>query len=569
MRLLLHATAATILVLAATTARAASPGYDTVVKTYFDAESLSHPVNATALGLHDGDARMDAVSPAFHAAEIRRLHATLAQLAGVDSAKLTQAERNDREILTAEIGGELLEEEHVQQWRHNPDIYVSLVTSGPYTLIARDFAPAPVRLRDAIAREAAIPGIFAAAKQNLTDMPPVFIDIGLEDVNGASDFLGHDLPAAFTSVADKTAQAALARSTRLAVAACKDFAAWLTAQKPAAHGSFVLGPDNFRRLLASDMIDLTPDQVLAAGRAQLKKDHDAFLAVSRIVDPAKPEDALKILGADHPDAAHLISTARGQLTMLHDFIMARHIIDLPGQDLPKVAETPPFQRAIVFGEMDPPGPFETHATQAYYYITPPDLSKSKAEQAQYLEYFNNALLLNLGVHEALPGHFVQYLYMRANPGWSLVRKTGHSYTATEGWAHYSEQMMQQEGLLDNSPKLHLAQLQDALLRDCRLVASVQMHTHGMSLADAATMMAQECFQPPPVAYKEARRGTSDPGYFSYTLGKLMILKLRADVQQKEGKSFTLAHFHDRFLGAGLVPLKIIRREIMDADGKLL
>jgi uncharacterized protein (DUF885 family) len=219
--------------------------------------------------------------------------------------------------------------------------------------------------------------------------------------------------------------------------------------------------------------------------------------------------------------------------------------------------------------MDPPGPFETHATQAYYYITPPDTTKSQAQQDDYLQYFNNALLLNLGVHEALPGHFVQYLFMRANPSWSTVRKTGHSYTATEGWAHYSEQMMQNEGLLDNSPKLHLAQLQDALLRDCRLVASVEMHTHGMSLTDASKMMAEECFQPPSVAYKEARRGTSDPGYFSYTLGKLMILKLRADAQAKEGKSFTLAHFHDRFLNAGLVPLKIIRREIMDADGPLL
>jgi uncharacterized protein (DUF885 family) len=562
-------TPAFALPLAATAAHAATPDYDATVKAYIDAEALSHPVNATSLGLHAGDAQMDAVSPAFHAAEVKRLHATLASLAAVDTSKLSRPQLDDREILTAEIGGELLEEEHVQQWRHNPDTYVGLVTNGPYSLIARNFAPASVRLQAAIARETAIPAIFAAAKENLTDMPPVFIDIALEDVNGAADFLGHDLPAAFTSVNDPKAQAELAATTQKAVAASKDFAAWLTAQKPAAHGSFVLGPDNFRRLLDADMIDLTPAQVLAAGRAQLQKDHDDFLAVSRALDPAKPADALKLVEADHPDGAHLISVARDQLAMLHDFIVAKHIIDLPGQDLPKVAETPQFQRAIVFGEMDPPGPFETHATQAYYYITPPDLSKSKAEQEEYLSYFNNALLLNLGVHEALPGHFVQYLYMRANPDWSLVRKTGHSYTATEGWAHYSEQMMQKQGLLDNNPKLHLAQLQDALLRDCRLVASVEMHTGGMSLADAAKMMADQCFQPPPVAYKEARRGTSDPGYFSYTLGKLMILKLRADAEAKEGKSFTLAHFHDRFLNAGLIPLKIIRREIMDADGPLL
>ena len=567
-----RAAAVSMLALGAAVPRAhaaGAPSYDEVVRAYFDAEFTRHPVNATALGLHDGDARMDAVTSAFHAGEVTRLHGTLAQLAALDSAKLTPVERNDRDILTGEIGGELLEEEHVQQWRHNPDVYVSLATNGPYTLIARNFAPAATRMNAAISREQAIPGILAAARQNLTDMPPVFIDIGLEDAQGAADFLAHDLPAAFAQVHDTKLQAELARTTRDAVAACQDFATWLTAQKKTAHGSFVLGADNYRRLLDADLIDLTPDQVLAAGRAQLKQDRADFLAVSRVVDPAHPGDALKVIGADHPDAAHLIGTAASQLAMLHDFIVAHHIIDLPGQDLPKVAETPPFQRAIVFGEMDPPGPFETHATQAYYYITPPDATKSQAQQNDYLEYFNNALLLNLGVHEALPGHFVQYLFMRANPAWSMVRKTGHSYTATEGWAHYSEQMMQREGLLDNSPKLHLAQLQDALLRDCRLVASVEMHTHGMSLADASKMMAEECFQPPSVAYKEARRGTSDPGYFSYTLGKLMILKLRADVQAKEGKSFTLAHFHDRFLNAGLVPLKIIRREIMDADGPLL
>ena len=557
------------LLIAAGGAKAAAPDFDAIVRGYIDAEAISHPVNATALGLHQGDARMDAVSAEFHASEVRRLHRTLADLAALDAEKLSAAQRDDREILQAEIGGELLEEEHAQQWRHNPDVYVSLVTNGPYSLIARDFAPAADRMRDAIAREAAIPAIFAAAKQNLTDMPAVFIEIGLEDVDGAASFLGHDLPDAFQGVHDATAQAALKEATQKSVAACQDFAAWLKDQKKTAHGSFVLGAENFRRLLDADLIDLPPDVVLAAGRAQLAKDRAAFMAASRVVDPAKPGDALAALGADHPDSAHLISTARGQLAMLRAFIVAKKIVDLPGTDLPKVAETPPFQRAIVFGEMDPPGPFETHATQAYYYITPADASKSKAEQDQYLAYFNNALLLNLGVHEALPGHFTQYLYLRANPDWSLVRKTGHSYTATEGWAHYTEEMMQQEGLLDNSPKLHLAQLQDALLRDCRLVASVEMHTHGMSLADAAKMMADACFQPPPVAYKEARRGTADAGYFSYTLGKLMILKLRADVQAKEGPAFTLAHFHDRFLNAGLVPIKIIRREIMGADGPLL
>ena len=546
-----------------------APNFDAIVKTYIDQDATTHPVGATSSGLHAGDAVMDDQSARAHAGEAFRLHATLDQLRLVDTHKLTPRQVDDRDILAAEIGGQLLEEERVQQWRHNPDTYVSLATQGAYTLIERDFAPLAKRMQSVIAREQQIPALFKQAKLNLTAMPAPYVEIGLEDLAGALDFLGKDVPAAFTSVKDPAAQAALNAATNAAIASATDFQAWLKVQQKTAHGSFVYGTDNFRRLLAADMIDLPADKVLAAGRAQLKRDQDGFAAAAKIVDPKNPADALKTIEADHPDGAHLVSTARDQLASLRAFIVAKKIIDLPGADLPIVAETPEFQRAVVFGEMDPPGPFEKNATKAYYYFTPPDSSLPAAAQDKYLAYFNRSLLLNLSVHEALPGHFVQYLYMRANPDWSLVRMTGHSYTATEGWAHYSEQLMVDEGLSNNDPKLHLAQLQDALLRDCRLVASVEMHTHGMSLADATKMMANECFQPPSVAYKEARRGTSDPGYFSYTLGKLMILKLRADVQAKEGKDFTLAKFHDRFQNSGLVPLKVIRREIMGKDGLLL
>ena len=237
--------------------------------------------------------------------------------------------------------------------------------------------------------------------------------------------------------------------------------------------------------------------------------------------------------------------------------------------LPTVAETPAFGRALVFGELDPPGALETHATKAYYYITPPDPSAPKADQEKLLSYFNRSFLQNLSVHEALPGHFVQYLFQRANPQWSIVRATAQSYTATEGWAHYSEQMMLDEGLGNGDPRLRLSQSIDALLRDCRLVVAIEMHTGQITLDQATTLMEQQCFQSTAVAPKEARRGTSDPGYFSYTLGKLEILKLRDDMQKKEGKDFSLTRFHDRFLNAGLVPIAIIRREMTGQDGPVL
>jgi uncharacterized protein (DUF885 family) len=562
--------ASAVLLACAGSAEAAAPdSYPTIVKEYFDGEWRASPTTATATGLHDWDSQLDDVSAAAQSREIARLTGILSRLRAVNDSSLSPMDRDDRDILAARIDGQLLEAQTLQQWRHNPAVYVDLMTGAVYSLIERDFAPLPDRMRNAIARESRIPAMLADAKSNLANMPPVFVDIALENLDGAAGFLSKDVPLAFASVTDPALKAQLAASTKAALAAVAGYKAFLVAQKPNAHGDFRLGRSALQRLLGADMVNVPVEQVLAAGQAQLAKDHAAFLATSKLVDPANPAGALAKVEADHPDGAHLISTARDQLAGLQAFIESHHIVTLPSQMLPTVDETPPFSRALVFGELDPPGALETHATKAYYFITPPDPASPKSEQDKYLAYFNTALLQNLSVHEALPGHFVQYLYARANPGWSMVRKTGASYTATEGWAHYTEQMMLDEGLGKGDPKLRLAQLQDALLRDCRLVASLQMHTGHMTLPEATTMMEQQCFQPLSVGPKEARRGTADPGYFSYTLGKLEILKLREDVQKKEGAAFTMAHFHDRFLNAGLIPIAMIRREIMGTDGPAL
>ena len=549
---------------------AASPAsFASLSKAYFAEEYAAHPTEATASGLHAGDALLDDVSAAAHTRDAARLHATLAALQALPAGALSPIEHHDRDVLAAEIGGQLLELETVQQWRHNPATYVDLATSGVYQIIERDFAPLPARLASAASRERQIPAMFAEARRNLTDMPPVYIEIALEEIDGTEGFLRHDVPAAFASVKDARQQAELAAAGQQALAALADYKAWLTGQKPLAHGRFEIGIDGLARLLAADMVTASPAEVLAAGRAQLARDQDAFRTAARAVDPKDPDGALAEIEADHPGAAQLIATARDGLAALQRFIADRHIVDLPAQTLPVVGETPPFSRALVFGELDPPGPFETRAVTAYYYITPPDAADPPAKQDRYLAYFNRPLLQNLSVHEALPGHFTQFLFSQAHPEWSDIRKTAHSYTVTEGWAHYSEQMMLDEGLGGGGAKLRLAQLQDALLRDCRLVASISMHTGAMTLPAAAEMMARQCFQPASVAYKEARRGTSDPGYFSYTLGKLEILKLRRDVQAAEGGAFSLARFHDRFLAAGLVPVAVIRREMTGHDGPAL
>ncbi len=569
MRLFLRCTVAvSVFAIAAQMAQAAprSREFSQAITAYYTADWAAHPVTATALGKHAGDAKLDDVTAAAFAANTARLHAMQTRLAAIDPAKLTVTERDDRDVLLGEIDRTLLQDEDLQSWRHDPNVYVGLASSAVFPLMARDVAPIADRLHNVIAREAAIPAMLTVARSNLTAMPPIFVEVALENAEGAADFFAHDVPLAFATGGTPAARAALHTASANAARALQDFHTWLLAAEKTANGDFRLGTQRLQRMLASDLIPMTPAQVLAAGNAQLARDRTDFLATAKTIDPASPEAALAVLDRDHPTAATLVPTAQSQLADLRRFVVSHKIVTLPSTDLPKVIETPAFARALFTAALDQPGIFDTRGRQAFYYVTPPDAKTSAAEQDKFLAIFDRAILQNISVHEAMPGHFVQYLYQQANPNRSLVRLLAGSYATTEGWAHYTEQMMLDQGLGNHDAKQHLAQLQDALLRDCRLVAAISMHTGTMTLAQATTLMEKTCFQPKAEAYREARRGTSDPGYFSYTLGKLMILKLRADVQAADGSRFTLAHFHDRFLAAGLVPVPIIRREMLGHDG---
>jgi uncharacterized protein (DUF885 family) len=533
-----------------------------ISESFFKQAFKASPSWATAMGIHDYDAQLERVDDAAHAATVARLEAALGKLDALDPAPMTLIERDDREVFIAWLKGQLLEENVIQMWQRNPDTYVGLGLSAVNSLVTRDFAPLETRLALVIARERQFPRMLKEAKANLRDMPPVYIDVALEDLGGAKSFLKDNVPDAFATVADPKLKAELAASTRQSVAALADFEAFLTAHKAGASGHFKLGRDAFISLLQVDLITTSPEELLALGEAQLSRDRAAFDETSKQIDPEHPEKALDDIGSDHPSAKGLIPTARDQLAGLRKFIEDHHIITLPFPLMPKVQETPAFQRAVVFGELDWPGPFETKATESYYYITPPDEKDTPEAQEKFLTLWSRALLQNLSVHEALPGHFVQGLYLKAHPEWSIIRKAISSYTATEGWAHYTEQMMLDEGLSAGDPKAKLAQLSDALLRDCRLVDSIKLHVEGITLDEATQIMRDRCAIPDTEAFKEARRGTLDPGYLSYTFGKLEILALREDVKRKEGADFSLQRFHDRFQSAGLVPVPIIRREIL-------
>jgi uncharacterized protein (DUF885 family) len=559
-----------ILLGSAPAARADAPSFESFVKSYYAAEFAAHPVSATRAGIHDYDSKVDDLTAEGQARDMARLHAALKTLEAMAPKSLSDKDRDEREVLIGNIKGALLDGETIQYWRKDPGRYARVATGAVFELVHRDFAPAADRLRAAIAREKLIPGLLTAGKANLQHPPKAFVEIALRNLGGSINFF-KNAPAAFAEVDDAGLKHDFAASNDTAVAALEDYRTFLQSALATADGDFALGPKIFvERLTDNEMVDLPVPKLREVAYKRLHDDQAALKAAAAQIDPRQgTEHVVESLRANHPTAETLLATADADLKGLREFVISHHIATIPSDLLPKVEDTPGFQRATTAAAMDWPGPFEQHATQAFYYVSPPDAGLAPDKLEDYLRAYYEPGLELISTHEVWPGHFMQYLSRRAHPEWSLARQLAHAQSTTEGWAHYTEQMMVEEGLGNGDPKVKVAQLTEALLRDCRFVSSLAMHTEGKSVDDAAQIFMKECGSPEAEARREAYRGTSDPGYLNYTVGKLEILKLREDYKKKMGAKFSLTDFDDRFLAAGLVPVKIIRRELMGKDGELL
>jgi uncharacterized protein (DUF885 family) len=547
-------------------------GFHELVDAYFDDYFKANPSAATSVGFHQYDNQLEDFSVAAHERTRRRLQTYLAEFEAVNPQTLSALDRDDREIMIATIHSALLEEERVQMWRKNPDNYSSAVTSSIFSLIKRNFAPLEVRLRSVIEREKQIERALDQARTVLQNPPKIYTDIAIEQMPGNIDFFQDTLPAAFTDVKDTSLVTEFIRTNESAIAALTNYQQWLQKDLlPRSQGTFAIGAENYRlKLLYDEMVDTPLPRLLQIGYDQLHKDQAAFVEAARKIDPHKtPEDVLKELEKDHPAADNLLSAAQLQLDGLRQFLIDKKIITVPGGAQARVAETPSFQRATTFASMDTPGAYETKATEAYYFVTLPDRTWSKEKQAEYLEGYNYPLLSNVSVHEVWPGHYTQFLWLKNNSDLSKVRKLTGAGSNAEGWAHYAETMVLDEGLYNGDPRYRMAQLVDALLRDCRYIVGIRMHTEGMTMDQAREFFVKEGHQVPVVGEMETKRGTGDPTYLMYTLGKLEILKLREDYQRKMDRVFSLQDFHDRFIKAGNPPIKIVRRELMGKDGPLL
>jgi uncharacterized protein (DUF885 family) len=558
-----------------------SKPFDAFVGATFDQYLKDNPTRGTQVGLHQYDTALEDYSQKAVTEHTKWCHAALAELAKFDRAKMSSGQQIDARLIENWLHAQLLELESIRMWQRNPDQYSSGITSSAFVIMSRNYASQEARLRSLVARERQMPAVFAAARANLKNPPKVYTEVAIEQLPGISSFFESDVPAAFKDVKDEKLLAEFHASNAKVLTELKSYAEFLQRDMlPKSNGNFAIGAANYaHKLMYEEMVEIPLDKLLAIGKADLARNQKEFARIAKLIDPAKtPEQILEDAEQDHPSADGLLQALRDTLEGERRFILEKKLVTIPSPVLPIVEETPPFMRALTSASMDTPGPWEKVAKEAYFNVTLPEKDWSADRTRSWLEGFNRGTITSTSIHEAYPGHYVQYLVLQVAPI-SRTRKMLVCGSDEEGWAHYTEQMMLDEGYGRTAGvpeakdtaflKLRLGQLQDALLRDARFVVGIEMHTGKMTFDEGVKFFETEGRQTHEVSYRETKRGTSDPTYLVYTLGKLEILKLRDDYKKKMGAKFSMQEFHDRFLQQGTPPVKVVRKALLGDDSPTL
>ena len=536
----------------------ANAQWTSFVQSFLDGWFKLDPAFAVYQGKHEFDGQLPDWSHAGLTRQADYLKEAITKAQGFKDASLTPQQRFERDYLIKVAEGKLFWLTDADQPHSNPAYYVG-GGLDPNVYLARPYADLPTRMKAVIALFDNVPTAAVNIRANLkTPMPASYIDYGVAAFNGFADFYAHDAGQAFTGVKDAALQKQFADSSAKASKAMRDIATWLQSQRGSATTNFALGGDRFSRMLkATEDVDVPLDQLEAIGKADLAKNQAALKAACAQYAPgATIEACMTKMQNDKPPEGP-VEAARRQIPMLKQFVLAHDIVSIPGTEEAKVEEAPPYNRQNS-AYIDPPGPFDK-GIPSVYYIAPPDPSWPKAEQDAFVPGKDDLLFTT--VHEVMPGHFVQFLHANRSP--SIFGQLFVGYAYAEGWAHYAEQMMWDAGLGNGEPETHIGQLSNALLRDCRFLSAIGMHAHGMTQAQSEEMFRTQCFQDPGNAKQQAARGTYDPAYLNYTLGKLMIMKLRADWTATRGGRKAWKAFHNQFLSYGGPPIPLVRQAMMN------
>ncbi len=531
----------------------------------------AHPTNATFDGVHLHDDLLEDLSRAAIEAQIRTLGGFARRLASIDPTRLTEIERLERPALDADIRARLFELESVRTWERNPQHYGDLVSTSLAGQTLFDYAPLSERARRVLSKLHQVPRLIQAARDNIKDPPGIFVKFGLESLRGTQRFIEEDLPRAFADLDDMHVLGDLADASCEASNAIAAYISYLEEDlAPRARGSFRLGAERLaQKLKLEEGLTLDTDRLLAIAMRELHATQEEFRRAAMRLDAKDPFAAWARAKAEHPAAGEVVSTAQAQLEELEAFIRRQDLVSVPESAQVQVAATPRFYR-WTFASMWAPGPFETRSLRAFYYITDADPSWSPERQEEHLRDFSYGALWAISVHEVFPGHFLHYQHLRRLS--STFRKSilFSSAAMVEGWAHYAEQMMVDVGFRRQDPAVKLGQLAEALIRLCRLIVGLRLHCEDLSVEQGVRFFRDEAYLEESAARREAERGTFDPSYILYSLGKLMVLKLREDYKAKLDARFSLRGFHDTLLGNGTVPLWLHRNLMLgENNGAML
>jgi uncharacterized protein (DUF885 family) len=532
-----------------------------------------HPTLATFDGVHAHDDLLEDVSRPAIEAEGHALAGYLRRLGEIEPDWLSATERLEHRMLAASLEARIFDLEHVRAWERNPQYYADLLASSLAGQALFAYAPPADRARRILSKLRQAPRLIQAARDNIKDPPGIFVKVGIETMRGALTFIEHELPRALSEVDDLHLLGDLADAQAEAVAAVGAYVEDLERDiAPRARGSFRLGRDTFERKLKLDEgVAMPVDRLLAIATRELKATQEAFRALAGRMNGGDPLEAWARTKAQHPAPGELVAVAREQVDQIVTFLERQSIVTLPQGERLAIAPTPDFYRWS-FASMWTPGPFEARPSEAYYYLTDADPSWPQDRQDGHLRDYNYPTLWSISIHEVYPGHFLHFQHLRRVE--SKVRKSimFAPTSFVEGWAHYCEQMMIEAGFGRDDRTVKLGQLAEALIRLARFIVCIKLHADDMSVEQGMRVFRDEAFMEEAGARREAERGTFDPTYLVYSLGKLMLLKLRQDCRQQQGKAFSLRTFHDTLLGQGTAPFWLHRQMMLggsEGDGVLL
>lgn len=543
---------------------AASRQWNAFVEAFINSHFAAHPDRAVHAGRHEYDGKLPDWSRVGLQRETVRLRAERDKALSFDPATLDDRQRFERDYLLAVVDRNLFWLGSAEWPYRNPYFYAAALDPNVY--LTRPYAPLVKRMRAYIDYAKVIPGAVGQIRDNLrSPLARSHLDIGLTIFGGLATYYEREVPAVFAAVKDPRLQKEFRTVNAAAAQAMKGMVAWLETKRSTATDDFALGAELFREMLrVTERVDVPLVTLEKTGREDLERNLAALRAACAAYAPGGTlPECVAMVQAKKPEGGAVVEAARRQLGELKSFVAGKKLMTIPGTEEALVAESPPYKRFNP-AYIDIPGPYEK-GLPAVYYIAPPDPSWSVEERKAYIPGMAN--LLFISVHEVWPGHFLQFLHANRSP--SKFGQLFVGYAFAEGWAHYAEEMMWEAGLGNGDPATHIGQLLNALLRNVRFISAIGLHTGTMALAESERMFRDTAFQDPGNARQQAARGTFDPAYLNYTLGKLMIRKLREDWTASRGGRKAWRAFHDRFLSFGGPPIPLVRASMQGPDGGAL